>query len=167
MMINAIANASPIIALSILNRLDLLWRVFDKVYIPQTVINEISAPDNDEVIGKKELQSVLHTGKLTPYLVKDTDLVSKLYGKLHKGELEVIIGAKELNADFAIIDEISARKLAKIMSVDTIGTVGILKIGKEKKLIKELRPLLLKLVSYKFRISKKLITKVLKSVGEA
>ena len=164
-MISAIINASPIIALSILNKLDLLWQIFDKVYIPQTVVNEILSPSG-KTIGKQELKSAIETAKLIPYIVKDRELVTKLYGKLHRGELEVIIGAKELNTDFAIIDEISARKLAKVMSVDTIGTVGILKIAKNKNLITDLKPLLLLLIKNKFRISEKLIDKILRDVNE-
>lgn len=165
-MISAIINASPIIALSILNSLNLLWEVFDKVYIPQTVIDEVLSPLSESAIGKKELKSALESENLIPYIVKDSDLVTKLYGKLHRGELEVIVGAKELGVDFAVIDEISARKLANIMSVDTIGSIGVLKIAKEKQLLKELKPLLLKLVHNKFRISKELITKILQDVGE-
>lgn len=163
-MIRAIVNASPVIALTTIDKLDIIWEIFDEVYIPQTVINEILSPTI--AIGKPELKSALEKKRIIPYTVKDKGLVNKLYGKLHKGELEVIVGAKELNVDFAIIDEISARKLAEIMSIDTIGTIGILKIGKEKKLISTLKPLLLKLVENKFRISDKLIHKILQDVGE-
>ena len=41
-----------------------------------------------------------------------------LYGRLHFGELEVIVGAKELGIDFAIIDEHAARKMASEFLID-------------------------------------------------
>mgnify|MGYP004729017051 FL=1 len=39
-------------------------------------------------------------------------MVKDLYGKLHYGELEVIVGAKELDILLAIIDERAARRMA-------------------------------------------------------
>lgn len=40
MRIKAICNTSPIIGLSIVGRIDLLWELFD-IYIPQEVYNEV------------------------------------------------------------------------------------------------------------------------------
>ena len=83
----------------------------------------------------KGLKSVLIRGKIIIYKVKNADTVKALYGRLHFGELEVIVGAKELGIDFAIIDEHAARKMASEFLIDTIGVLGILSLAKTKGLI--------------------------------
>ncbi len=40
-MSRVIVNASPVIGLSMIGKLYLLWRLFDEVYIPTAVINEL------------------------------------------------------------------------------------------------------------------------------
>ena len=165
-MIKAIVNASPLIALSIINYFDLLWKIFDKVFITQAVFNEINAASGKNKFGQKELADAIKTNHISLYTVNDSVLVNKLTGKLHKGELETIIGAKELNCEFAVIDEITARNFAETFSVNTIGTVGILRIAKRKAFINKLKPLLLQLHRNKFRISNKILTEVLKKENE-
>ena len=100
------------------------------------------------------------------YKVKDQDFVAKVYGRLHKGELEVIIDGKELGADIVIIDEISARNFAEALMLKPLGILGILKLAKAKGIIQEIKPLIDILVSKKFRISNKLVHQILKEVGE-
>jgi len=41
-MIKVMVNSSPIIALSMINQVDLLWKVFDEVLIPDGIFNEIA-----------------------------------------------------------------------------------------------------------------------------
>ncbi len=62
--------------------------------------------------GKKELQEAIERGEFKLYHVQNAEMVRKLYGKLHEGELEVIVGAKELGLRYVLIDESAARKLA-------------------------------------------------------
>ena len=144
----------------------LLKLLFDEIFIPNAVANEILAAKGKRRFAVYELNRAVYKEHIKIYTVKDKQLVNKLFGKLHKGELEVIVGAKELNTDFAIIDEIAARNLSKIMSIETIGTIGILKLGKRKGHILFLKPLLLELRRNKFRISDKLMKKILTDANE-
>lgn len=90
-----------------------------------------------------------------------------MYGKLHRGELETIIGAKEdQNIKYAIIDERAARTFATTMLVDTLGILGILIHAKSKGLIEVVRPLADKLIANGYRISQPLYRQVLDKVGE-
>lgn len=93
-------------------------------------------------------------------------IVQKLYGKLHKDELEVIIGAKELDIKFVVIDEHAARNLAKTFLLQPIGTIGILLLAKKKGSIGEVKPLLDTLLDHGFYISKRLYQQVLNQVDE-
>ena len=89
-----------------------------------------------------------------------------MYGKLHYGEIETIVAAKELNIKYVIIDEKSARNLAEAMSLKPVGIVGILLLAKKKNKIDKIKPYLDILVLRKFRISEKLYDIALKEAGE-
>ncbi|MBM4765131.1 DUF3368 domain-containing protein [Bacillus sp. B15-48] len=161
----AICNTSPIIGLSIIGRLELLWELFD-IYIPEEVYNEIVNEGSEQAIGKQELRNAVAKGLVKIHKVQDQDFVAKSYGRLHKGELEVIVGAKEIDASIVIIDEKSARNFAEALMLKPLGLLGILKLAKQKEMINEIKPLIELLVSKKFRISKSIINQLLKEVGE-
>jgi len=128
---NVICNTSPIIGLSAINRLELLWLLFDKVIIPNEVYLEIQNAKTNKT-GVKELTKALEENNIEIYHIKNRDLVYKLYGRLHTGELEVIVSAKELKIKHVIIDDRSARIMANSMYLKTLGIMGILLIAKEK-----------------------------------
>ncbi len=125
-----ITSTSPIIALSMVGRLPLLWELFDKVYVPKTVIHELTSSAHESDYGRKEILEVIKEEKVIAYSVKDELLVHRMYGKLHNGELETIIGGKELDVDFVLIDEKAARNMAKTFFLTPIGSLGILRLAK-------------------------------------
>ena len=92
--------------------------------------------------------------------------MDKLYGHLHKGEIETVIAAREMDIDYVIIDERSARSFAKSFFLKPIGILGILQRAKELEKIDALKPLLDELIASNFRISKKLYSKLLELVDE-
>lgn len=130
-----ICNTSPIIGLMSIDRLPLLWQLFDEVLIPQAVEKELCVSSIEHSKEVEAIKEYITEGKLTVYQVKNEEIVKKMYGKLHYGELEVIIGAKECNLPLAIIDERSARKMASEFLIDTIGILGILTLAKKQGLI--------------------------------
>ncbi|MHB1630209.1 MAG: DUF3368 domain-containing protein, partial [Bacilli bacterium] len=93
--------------------------------------------------------------------------VGKLSGKLHRGELEVIVGAKELGIQTVLIDEKAARKLADTFLMDSIGTLGILILAKRAKLVNDVQPYLDALLSTGFRIHKDIYRRILQEAGES
>ncbi len=108
--IDIICNTSPIIGLISIDRLYLLWDLFGSIIIPEAVFNELCADSVNHQDEIKRIKECVNSGKIIIYKVKNADTVKALYGRLHFGELEVIVGAKELGIDFAIIDEHAARK---------------------------------------------------------
>lgn len=165
-MSKVISNTSPIIALSTINKLELLWNLFDEVYVSEAVCNEILAGYPEHLKGKKELIEAIEKGKIKLYSVEDKDFVSKMIGKLHIGEVETIIGGLELNVDFVIIDERAARTQAKNHLLIPLGTLGILKIAKQKNIITEIKPYIDNLILEGYRLSKQVCDKILISTGE-
>ena len=88
-------------------------------------------------------------------------------GSLENGEAEVLVLARELNADLILLAEEKARKSAVIAGFEIMGLLGLLILAKNLGLIHEVRPLVDKLMIKKFRISDKIIEKALKKAGEA
>ena len=64
--------------------------------------------------------------------------------------------AEELKTTIVLIDDIKARRIAKLRGLNVVGTLGILLDAKDKGLIRELKPFLDELMTKKIRISKEL-----------
>lgn len=159
--IKVICNTSPIIGLMSINRLALLWQLFDKVFIPQAVQKELCANTTEHQQEIEEIEQCILQGKLTVYQVQNEEIVKKLYGKLHYGELEVIIGAKECGFPLAVINERAARKMASNFLIDTIGILGILELAKKRGLLDNIRSDIDLLRSQGYRISDDLYHQIL------
>ncbi|MBM4761454.1 DUF3368 domain-containing protein [Bacillus sp. B15-48] len=165
-MTKVISNSTPIIGLSILGKLHFLSELFDEVYIPHAVYQEVVHSDSPRKYGRDELSKLISDGTFQLYHVQNEALVKKLYGKLHEGELEVIVAAKELDLSFVVIDEHAARALAKTFLLQPIGTIGVLILAKKKGKIEEVKPYLDALISHGFHISKNLYQQALVRAGE-
>jgi Predicted nucleic acid-binding protein, contains PIN domain len=165
-MIKVICNSSPIIGLSVIGKLNLLWEIFDEVIIPKEVYREVVEANFHNNYGAKELEEAVNQQKIGVYNVKNKTLVDDLYGKLHRGELEVIVAARELKVTDVVIDEKAARSFAGAMLLQSIGIIGVLIIAKKKGKITELKKYLDSLVKSNYRISKKLYENALRKVGE-
>jgi len=164
-MMKVICNASPIIGLIGIGKLNLLWELFDEVMMPESVYQELIAGDRnserlliEEAIERNQIKVIKILGK---------DIATFLYGKLHLGELETIIGAMEdPSVKFAIIDEKAARAFAATMLVDTLGILGVLKYAKSKGKIQDIRSHMDLLIHNGYRISDSLYHHVLEMVNE-
>lgn len=159
-------NAGPIIGLISICKLSLLWQLFDEVILPEAVYHELCADSLHHGMEIAEINQCISDGKFQIYQVKHADIVKSMYGKLHYGELEVIVGAKELGISLAIIDEIAARKMSKEFLIDTIGILGILSLAKQRGMTDKIKPDLDRLRKNGYRISEKIYQQVLTVNGE-
>ena len=164
-MTKIMVNSSPIIALSIIGKLSLLNVLFDEVFIPTEVYREI-VDSKSQQYGKQEIKQAIEEGRITVHKIQNDALVNKLYGKLHRGELEVIVGAKELDIEFVLIDEKAARRLAEDFLLTSLGTVGLLILAKKTGKILRVKEYLDALISRNFRIDRRLYQQVLEEVKE-
>jgi len=151
-----IGDSSALVALATMDRLDLLEKIFDKIYVPQAVYDEVS-------ISYKP-QSV----KLKEFLANKVEIVNLDISKmgLGQGELEAIALYKSKEADFLLIDDRRAKNFAKLNGINVIGSLGVMMLAKDKGLIDSLRDDLKKLVNSSLFISQNLIDRVLFEVGE-
>lgn len=164
--VRVICNTSPIIGLLSINRLGLLEKLFDEIYIPEAVYRELCVDVEKYSREVEQIRKKVESGIFLVYQVKNASVVRQLYGRLHYGELEVIVGAKELDISLAIIDETDARKMASEFLVDTVGILGIVTQAKRKGLIGEVKSDLDALRENGYRISDKLYYSVLEQNGE-
>jgi predicted nucleic acid-binding protein len=128
-----IADAGPIFSLAVIDELEILNHLFDEVNISNAVWEEITR--NKEIVYYERIE----------YFFKNKVLYIKGFNELSflmdYGESESVILYKELNANFLLIDDKKARKIAENFEIVCIGTLGILSVAKDKGIIRKLRPL--------------------------
>jgi len=158
-----ISDSTILIGLVKIGKLDLLKEIFSKVYIPEEVFKEVVERGK----GKPGSKVIKKAAWIEPRPVKDKIQVALLLGSLEKGEAEVLVLARELNADLILLDEEKARKSAAIAGFKIMELLGLFILAKNLGLIHEVRPLVDKLMIKKFRISDRIIERTLKKAGEA
>ncbi len=77
----------------------------------------------------------------------------------------MILG-KELKAGLLIIDDYMAREYAKYLDFNVIGTLGIILSAKSNGLVRQVKPIIDKLITNGIYISEKLYLQVLKIAEE-
>ena len=152
-----VSNSSPLIIFSKINRISLLEELFGEVYIPKAVFEEVTRGRKGTEIVKNKWIKVKD--------VKDKDLVEYLSKMLGKGEAEAIILAKEYKSRL-LIDDAEGRKHAELLNLKFIGCLGLLKLAKERGLIKSAGEVIEEMKNESFYIDEGLITALLESIGE-
>lgn len=157
-----IVNSTPIIALSSIDSLFLLREIYGIVIVPMAVKTEIG------VKSKSKANNQLDASSEWIQIEKIKNMAQKQIFKtqLHDGEVEVMILGQELNADLLIIDDYMAREYAKYLGFKVIGTAGIILLAKSKGLIKQVKPLIDKLIANGIYISNRLYSEIMKIAGE-
>lgn len=117
-----VADASPLIALCRIGRLDLLHDIFGQLIIPDAVWQEVSASHP----GKAGAAEIMKAPWIKRRSAMDLPLVSLLRQSLGAGESEAIVLAREIKADIVLMDERLGRAAAKQMGLVCTGLVGVL-----------------------------------------
>ncbi len=157
-----IVNSTPLIALCNIGKLDIFKMLYGEITIPKAVYEEISAkPDS---VCKSMVDESLEWINIENIENEMAKLMFK--SQLHDGEVEVMILAKENNADLVIIDDGNARKYARYLQLTLTGTIGVLIKAKQKGYISEIKPLLEELCRSGIYLSAELIDRCLAEVNE-
>ena len=158
-----VINTSPLISLSILEKLDILPMLFDEVYLPEAVFQEAV------VFGKGKYGSsdIENASWLKIVSITNTDLRDSIALSLDYGESEVITLAKEMTIDMVVIDEYAGRHYAQMLGLNVVGTLGILLRAKELGKVQQIKPLMELLVTHERYINKSLFDKILVLADEA
>ncbi len=120
----AVSNASPLIHLSLIGRIDLL-RCYSSIIIPSAVWREV-VEEGGMRPGVKEIRKLHDEGLLSIMEPSNSALVQLLEQDLHSGEAESIALALEVRPDILLLDESEARRIAGSYGIPVTGTLGIL-----------------------------------------
>ena len=158
-----VSDTSPISNLIQIGRLDLLHEVFGEVLIPPMVQEEILELANFGI----DLKAFLKSEWITTRSLRDPSKTTPLLADLDEGESEAIALAKEVAADWILIDERAGTKIAEDLGLHPIGVVGMLIKAKEKGLISLVVPVVEELrATAGFWISDKFLGKIRRDLGE-
>lgn len=164
-MSKAVLDSSVIIALSVLSHLNKMKHLFKETLVPRAVYEEVCIRGRG-LIGDAELSEAVKKGEMKVKDVEERTLVNALIDPLAGGEAETIALTVEENAGFIVIDDRLARRRAKNLGLNVIGTLRILRMMFDNGLInkKELLNAIEKLKETSFRISNKVVNKLLKEL---
>jgi len=157
-----VVDTGPLIFLSKLGRMDLLQIAADLVCVPEAVLEEALVKPDDST------QAIVDATRswLTVSSPKNKEVAYLLTANLHRGEAEVIALAKEIRADRLVMDDLDARRFARRIGLDLIGTLGLLLSARLSGRISSLRDEIQSLDRLGFRASPALVEAVLKAAGE-
>ena len=137
-----ISDTSCLIALTNIDKLDLLKDLYEEVIITREVYKEFGGLVPDWISISE---------------VKDKQKQHELEQQLDKGEASSIVLALEIDNSTLIIDEVKGRKIAQSLNIDIIGTIGVILLANQKGVINDVIGTILRLVNKGFRLSDKLI----------
>jgi predicted nucleic acid-binding protein len=153
-----VCNASPLIFLSKIDRLNLLDVLFSEVLVPDAAWAEATRKTDDVT---KLLNILKLSGKLSVFTVQNRTAVTGMIGRLHTGEVEVIVGAGEREISSVILDDGYARSKARQLGLTVTGTLGVLIAGYKRGYVDDIGFDIDKLRDIGFRISDSIIEQIL------
>ena len=125
-----VSNTTPLNYLLLIGRVDVLSALYERVVIPQAVFRELTSDAAPETVKAwmANAPSWLTIGKAASIMDPELD-------QIQIGEREAILLAEHIQADFIILDDRKARRIARDRRLNVIGTIGILTAGAKKGLI--------------------------------
>ena len=159
-----VVNASPLILLGKLERLDLIEALAAQVMVPRAVVDEIAAGANDTTA-----QSVLDwaSRKVKPNIPVPGSILG---WDLGAGESQVLAYClaipNQTGSHLAVLDDGEARAAAKVHGLGLVGSLGIILRARRAGLIPAARPLIDKLLVCGSYLSADLVQQALHKVGE-
>jgi len=156
-----IADSSALVALSICQVLPQIETLFGNLYVPDSVYKEVTITGKPEAEALKTfLETRVKSINLDNYTIRHTT-------NLGKGEIEAIALTMDLSAELLIIDDAKAKKAAYANGLEVMGSIGVLLLAKDQKLITEIKPLLTLLDASDIHLSSRIIDKALELAGES
>lgn len=159
-----VADAGPLIHLSLIGKVELLPALFGRILIAERVYAEV-VQEGDTLPGSAELRAAnwVDRGEDMP----QGDVLELLNAQLDAGETAALWLAIAREADWVLTDDRQARLAAERLGFQVKGTLGILVEAKRKGLISSLAPLVHQLKANGVWLSNPLIERTLEEVGES
>jgi predicted nucleic acid-binding protein len=149
-----VADTSPINYLLLINQIDLMPLLFQKIIIPAPVYHEMLDPN-----APPRLRQWI-TNPPSWLTVQAVPVTDATLNSLDPGEQAAITLAQTLPADLLLIDERLGRRVAESRGIAIIGTLGILDAAATQGRI-DLAETLAQLQQTNFRASRRIIQALL------
>lgn len=148
-------NTSPLIFLARLAFLETFVDSSDDFYLPAFVKEEINAKQDET---SQSIKQLIDFNRIQVRGVNLISLANRLNLRLGKGEAEAIALSTELQADYIILDDFTARREALRLGLNVKGTLAIIrKLSLDGKItIDNLDELYRRLVEINFRVKRSL-----------
>ena len=159
-----VSDATPIISLAKLEMLTILGRLYDEVFLPKAVYDEVCR--NPTYAAEAAFIQKCTFVKVKTVSSEQAVRLLRATG-LDLGESEAIVLADSLTDSLLLMDERKGRQIAFNMGIRIIGTLGILLHAKTLGLVQNIKPLLDTLIKANIRISESLYHSILEQAGEA
>jgi uncharacterized protein len=137
-MTRVVSNASPLVSLARIVKVDLLRQLLQTLVIPEAVWREVVT----DGVGQPGADEVASADWITTVAVTNTDLVTALRQELDAGEAEAIALTLELEADVLLMDERLGRETARHLGLRYIGLIGALIEARNRGIIASVKPVL-------------------------
>jgi predicted nucleic acid-binding protein len=158
-----VSNTGPLIALSKVDRLDLLAQLFGQVHIPPAVHRELLAKAGSEAA---RLDSALATFSHVAGRPQAVPEVKAATFRLDPGEQEAIALAHEMGL-LLLMDVRLARQAARRLNLLLTGVAGILIRAKQVGLLPFVRPVLEQIREGGYWLSEELLDVAARLAGES
>jgi predicted nucleic acid-binding protein len=127
---SVVSNATPLIYLAKIGKLELLKIIFGEVVIPEEV--RVEVVEKGKQLGRKDAYVVEKAIVQGWIRVISTDPL-EMPILLDKGEEEALSLAKQQKAEVVLVDEVSARSAARLLGLKPRGTLFVLLMAMRKK----------------------------------
>lgn len=154
-----VPDAGPLIYLAGADRLDLLARLFDRVVVPRVVYEEI-------VVAGAGLMGSAAVSAASWIEIDETPPDDLLARTLDRGEAAAIPLAERLAATL-LCDDAAARSEARRRGIPVVGTLGVLRLAKDRGLVDRVRPVIEAMRAAGMFVSEALVQEVLSSAAES
>jgi predicted nucleic acid-binding protein len=145
-----ISDTSCLIILKKINHLEILTKLYSKVWVTPEVLHEFG----EELVGIEVRRA------------SDNNLIQVFSRMVDLGEASALALAIETKNSLLILDDKKARKLAETLGLTTTGTLGVLLKAKRSGYIQSMTDVLTSLNTTDFRISDRIVKEILKEAGE-
>lgn len=159
-----VGDAGPLIGLARVGLLDLLRRLYGRVWIPDQVLDELRISDDRP--GSRVLHAAIKEGWLEAVSLPDTEDLGPLRLALDAGEAAAILLATQNPCRFLLLDERRGRTIARSRGIQVIGTGGVLLAAKKQEFLPRVSDALDRLGESGYRLSPELRHQILTLAGE-
>lgn len=157
-----IADASPLIGLARIERLDILYQLFEQIIVPPAVADECT--EFLKKPGAFIINEAIEHQKIKVYQEKFV-LIEALRSSLDKGETEAISLAVQLK-NLLLIDERRGRFFAKSYQVSITGLGGLLLLAKNNNIIHSVKTILDELALNNYHLSDSVCHEIIRCADE-